>query len=958
VFSVDYGGQAVVVVYLRDSISSLLVSGANLSASWDFANVTLSEIPAQQGYYYANIPTLNATFGTYEIQVYAYRENFRNASVTLIMSVSQIHMVVWLDNLTASYEHTPVYWSELVRIGVYVLTPSLNQSDPYSTGLSGCLVTWFSPELGRNGTLLYGLSIGGPGYYYFFFNTSESTASVHTFRIAVTPPSTDYTDAENSTSVLVQNLPAIIYSEGSQELIWGWSGHINFTFFDTFHNIGVEADTTSYQWAGGTGEADYLGDGIFGVPFDTQTVRPGIYRLTISFRKDNYNDLQLTITVSIAAVPTEIVLNLPEENLVGGTWTQIRVPYGDYLNIILLYNNTWANCGIPNAVFTDSYFSGPGFFEIPLDITELEGGNYTFIFDSTLWELYSEFTFTVILALENHTTSTISFTITIIEIPTIVQIQGPSILTLSYSNETTFWILYSDSWPGHEGQGIPGASVDVSVEGSIYAIAELIGEDASRPGWYQFRVVASRRAGVAEISIVFNKTYYSASSVQLSVTVSPSEADIAMQNVITYGSALIIILLLSSIVWVRIIKVPKLVRVLRGQIRQLRRGRVPKPAVEVRERQVIVAELFNELCEDMGIKKEAAKMPAEAITIAVPEIGQLLLDLAILTSMEQEEIDEFRRDISKMKLSQQVGFVAEVIKQEVGRIARQDGKSIEQVLEEVRLERQKIIGGEAAPTTIPGFDIEEEEATLFAPAEVPDVIEEQMSEKEIQEMRTALLERGLPMHEVDAVTEQARKLPREVAETLLRGFGRAVDMHETEIDTAKLSDMEIEMIRVQLQDEGAKPKEIEMILEQAREVPRALAMELLKGFRHERETKKAPESMETMSEEELKSLRGRLFIKGTPESEIESIIEQAKKVPRELVADFLKEVEDQAPLPEREEDIEFEDKLSELEIENLREELRRRKISPEEIEAIIAQAKNLPSTLIKDLLDSIDAEKK
>jgi predicted HTH domain antitoxin len=214
------------------------------------------------------------------------------------------------------------------------------------------------------------------------------------------------------------------------------------------------------------------------------------------------------------------------------------------------------------------------------------------------------------------------------------------------------------------------------------------------------------------------------------------------------------------------------------------------------------------------------------------------------------------------------------------------------------------------------------------------------------------------MHEVDAVIGQARSLPKEVAEMLLKSFGSAVDMHETEVDTAKLSDMEIEMLRQLLTDEGAGVKEIDQILEQAREVPRALAMELLKGFRHERETRKAKKKpVETMSEDDLVALRGRLFIKGTPEHEIDAIIEQAKTVPKELAADFIKEVEETAPVPE-EDEIEFEDRLSAMEVEDLRKELKKRKIPAVEIEAIVAQAKNLPSALVQDLLDSIDAEKK
>ncbi|MFW9862188.1 MAG: hypothetical protein ACFFEX_08975 [Candidatus Thorarchaeota archaeon] len=961
-FTVDYGGQASIVVYLEDSESGSKVTDANVSARWTFANLTLTEVPGQPGYYSINMPTIGATFGTYEIHVSAFKENYANATVTISMSVSQINLEMWLDSATAAYEYTPVYWSEVVRIGVYVLTPALNSSNPYATGHSNCTVRWFSPELGLNGTLLNGSIIGGPGYYYFFFNTSDSTASVHNFVISAEPPNDDYTDAENSTTILVENLPTVIQSPGSPEVVWGWTGYINFTYFNTYHSVGIDANVASYQWAGGSGVPYDFGNGVYGVPLNTSTVRPGTYRITVGFQKINYNDQQLTIALSIAPVPTEIVVNLPDEYRIGNTWEQLQVPYGDVLNVVLVFNNTWDSRGVSGAIFNESVYSGPGFFEEPLNLIAGEGGNYSFVFDTSQGTLYWEFEFSIRFSLENYSTAALTFVVTIVEIPTTAEVLGPSIFSLSYSNETTFWIQYSDNWPGHGGEGIPGATatIEITSENPNLATIEFSGEDAANPGMYQFKVVSGATPGVIYVTIHFNKSNYVSNNVDLTISISPSDADIMMQTAMTVGSIFTLIILLSAIVWVRVIRVPKIIRTLSAQIRSLRRRRVPKPAGEVLSRQELIAQLFRELTEDLKIDKKAEMIPPESVTVDVPEIEQLLLDLAILTDMTPEEIDDFRRDLSKMKLSQQTNFITEVIKQEVPRVAQAEEKSFEQVLEDVRLERQRRIGGEAAPTVLPGFDIEAEEAALFAPIEKPTVDEDHLSEKELQEMKTGLLERGLPMHEVDAVIGQARSLPKDVAEMLLKSFGSAVDMHETEVDTAKLSDMEIEMLRQQLADEGASVKEIDKILEQAREVPRALAMELLKGFRHEQETrrakKKKKEPVETMSEDDLVALRGRLFIKGTPEHEIDAIIEQAKTVPKEMAADFIRQVEETSPVSVAEE-IEFEDTLGEMEIEDLRNELKKRKIPAVEIEAIVAQAKNLPKALVQDLLDSIDAEK-
>ncbi|MHA2189158.1 MAG: hypothetical protein ACXAEB_02195, partial [Candidatus Thorarchaeota archaeon] len=132
-------------------------------------------------------------------------------------------------------------------------------------------------------------------------------------------------------------------------------------------------------------------------------------------------------------------------------------------------------------------------------------------------------------------------------------------------------------------------------------------------------------------------------------------------------------------------------------------------------------------------------------------------------------------------------------------------------------------------------------------------------------------------------------------------------------------------------------------------------MELFKGYKREIETKKPPEPIEIITEEELENLWKKLHEKGANEEEIQTILKQAREVSRDVASEFLKEVEKMEFL--KEEKIEFEDRLSEIEIEDLRKELKKRKISSKEIKSIMAQAKNLPKALVKDLLDSIDAEK-
>ncbi len=952
VFTVPYGDTAEVTVYLEDSLDGTLVTEAFVTGKWDYdSNLSVIEIPGQPGYYRLQISTGTAGFDSYQIHLDASKHNYGNASVSLIMAISQIEMVVWLDNVTATYEYTPVYWSEVARIGVYVLTPALNASYPYSTGFDGLTVTWTSPELGTNGTLVNGALIGGPGYYYYDFNTSQGIAELHTFIISAIPPNSDYKNADNSTSIFVINLEATILSQGTDEFVWGWVGLVNVTYYDSHHAQGVQADSSAFSWAGGSGSAVYLSEGIYGIPINTSKLSPGTYTITMEFRKANYDDVEITIRIHIALVPTEIAILLPELYRVGDSWTNLQIPFGDTLAVTMLYNDTNSATGIPDAIFNGSVYSGPGVYEEPLILSNQGNGNYSFVFSTLDWSIGASISFHIQFMLENHTTAVFVFEITVIKIQTSLQVEGPSVLSLHWGMNMTFWIHYSDAWPGHSGEGIAEAIIVIDNSQPQYATVEYLGPDESRDGYYQFKVIAHRRAGVTDISIQFNKTYYEANNVMISVSVSPSAADIALQNTIMYGGAFAIFLILFGIVWVRILKVPKIIRVISGQVRQLRRSRMPKPAKGMRTRQELVTEIFNEIYESLGVKRKDTQIPPVPIIIEVPEIDELVIDLSILTGMTQQELDDFRFEISKMKMSQQTSFVREVIGQEALRVAGVQNKSVEQVMQEVVAERRRRLGvapDEAKPeiydTTVEE-DEKEEEGIDF---------EHQLREIELEEMAHQLEKRGIPTHEIESFVTQARSLPKDVVEMLLQSLIAKMKPEPVEEKIEHLSEEELEKLRSELIKRKASEREIESIIEQARRLPKELALEFFKEPEKPKKRKRR-KKVDTLSEEERADLQAELVRKKVPEIEIEAIMKEAETAPKEKIEEFVKSLEEtklEIPIPE----VEFEDRLSDYEIDDLRIQLEERGIPSEEIESIVAQARNLPSALIDDLLKSIDAD--
>ena len=214
---------------------------------------------------------------------------------------------------------------------------------------------------------------------------------------------------------------------------------------------------------------------------------------------------------------------------------------------------------------------------------------------------------------------------------------------------------------------------------------------------------------------------------------------------------------------------------------------MPKPITDAKSRQQLIAELFNDTFQKMEITRVAIDMPESSIPIEVPEIRELLVQLSILTHLNQEELDEFNADISKMKMSEQAAFVKEVIVQEAIRAARAQGKTVEEIIEDVEKQAARAISTEDEVEEVietPEEEVEErvflveeeEEPEVFeAEGEEPEPEEEAPTEKlsqfEIDELKAELLKKGVPNHEIDMIIEQARQLSRELVEELVKSLG-------------------------------------------------------------------------------------------------------------------------------------------------------------------------------------------
>jgi hypothetical protein len=264
-------------------------------------------------------------------------------------------------------------------------------------------------------------------------------------------------------------------------------------------------------------------------------------------------------------------------------------------------------------------------------------------------------------------------------------------------------------------------------------------------------------------------------------------------NLRNYGLPFGILIFIFGVIYNRVLKLPKRVRQMRKMMNALRKGKVPKPVDDVLSRREMVANLFDDTMKALEITTTPERVAEYGIIVDVPEMGELLIQLAILTRISAEELEDFRRDISKMRVSEQAAFVKEVINQEALRVARQDRRPYDEVLEDIATQaRRRLIGDDIiAVSEIDSSMIDAEPLVLTKekpkiefdepPSEVDDTAEpkedeppvkhrEYMKAYEVEELRMELEARGMPREEVMVIVEQAKTLPRDLVEDLIKSL--------------------------------------------------------------------------------------------------------------------------------------------------------------------------------------------
>ncbi|MDH4213566.1 MAG: hypothetical protein OEV85_06565 [Candidatus Thorarchaeota archaeon] len=742
----------------------------------------------------ANGPTIQSQ-GTYSLLIQARFDNFAPSSFIFNIELQASRTEILLSGDTS--EDMSVTYSKTVTF-----TANLTKPDFGGELFANATLRWIIDARGWSGYF----EPNGDGTFYAELDTTSLGFGIWPVRIQanVWANSSEFTDSSAQLTLTITRIQTDVIRPTGLDVAWGWKGNLTFIYNGTFGPIeGALVEDPR----GGilTGMLYELPGGVYMVEVDTTLASPGIFTVTMLFQKENYQDAPVGIQFIVRPADTEIFVSsvsyTPTYEQVLEDLRNLQIPLGDIVTIEFYYNDTDTGNefvgGLAGALSTEnSYLRGIS-IESSLNITVLDlgGGLYRVIFDTTdvdidaivssePYRLYIE------MSLANRTNAEILFRITVIDIPTRLSILNEQpIWNLVNGESLTIVLQYWDTW---HNIGIEG--VHFSVNASRGAPFTVSMQEDIIPGQYLVVVSATGiklTPGSGSITVMIGDGVYTIGEHALIVEVLQNDFDIIMTNAITFGLPIGLVVLLLGFAYVRVWSVPKRLRQINAQINSVRKGKIPKPVVEAKNRQELIADLFNDTYAKVGIVRTPDDMPEESVPVQVPELGELLIQLAILTNLNAQELDDFKADISKMKMSEQAAFVKEVIMQEAIRTARRDHKSVELVIAEVQADAvRRVAGGvedlikeekEVEPeaervilpsakepvTPRPGTRFEEPEAPKDEEAEIPS---DRLSPFEIEELKKNLETRGIPPHEIDTILKQARQLPRDLVEELIRSL--------------------------------------------------------------------------------------------------------------------------------------------------------------------------------------------
>jgi len=661
---------------------------------------------AVEGKYVVEFMVTGVSVGTHQILIQASSLNYKSVSMQLTVEITELS-----TNLVAISEFVVVTnYNDIAAITVYLNNTDLN------TPVTGAILTYGVGSIIGNLT-----ELGTPGYYVASINTSY--LSVQEWMVFISSSKTGYTASSIQFTLRVEEVATEIVIITPATLSGYYGEEVTFILFfnDTHGNRGIPGAITNYTLEQFKGSLFDHGNGTYSLTLNTSIVNAGNipHGISITFRKDNYEFAYGLVKLVSLPIPTTIT----------GPVAATYAVYDDY-SMIFTFRDSLTDSLITDGLATAIWEYAP------VVLTNLGNGSYLFGPDevnlaSALQDRDSPYQITISISRANYSRTDFVVLLTIREINTlIIASELPSSIYVGQ----LFWVNITYLDIDHN-VAIPDAIFSIISSSRLNdELTRVPEEDIDwNNGTYSFAFRAPNLAFYS-LEIIFDRVDYQRQSVSFDIYSELSPEQEALFTGFQYGTFAILAIAAFAALYIRVLSVPKLLRILRRMISALSKGRIPNAADVPKRREMLLA-IMNEDLLPVHIKKTMDDISASTVEIEAMDVEALLEQLAYVVGLSEADVDTLRRDLDQMRPSERAGFINEVLKQERARRAK---------------------------------ELAEAETEVSVTGEEP---KEMLSEEELEHLKERLMKMGIEETEADLMIEQARNLTRAEIDALLNEIG-------------------------------------------------------------------------------------------------------------------------------------------------------------------------------------------
>lgn len=683
-------------IYLNDTISGLPVTTA--TATMEFNGTVYPLTSIMNGYYTGNLDVSGFVISQYPLIIRAVTTNHIFLETLIDIQIVPIYSEL---KLVGNPSVITVYFGDTLSV------LAIYNDTFYNALIQNANISYTLGSLTGNFTEL--------ANHTYSVNIDISSLPSQSIYLRITASKDGYFTAIKSIIVTILPITTNARVDSADTLQSGYYGDtLEYLFYyeDLQHGIGINGATVTAIWEGGSPHVTHLANGTYLITLEISITTPGVYDLVVRFDLTNYTTRSVVAKVQIYAMPATIY-----------GIQSYSLAINDTIELEFMIQNDLDQSQITDvnglAISTQL-----GTYELVLE----SNGNFTLMIPGTL--TYGTYTFEIYFQTTKYVISSISVEITVRKIITELHYSTLDILTspnTGFSIPLTFWDL-------DHGEGIDGATITLDYSNtSITYIENLLSVEDGVYTMY-FR---SLQGGTHTITITFTKDGYYAQTITINVQSDISPQQQFQQNLAIGGGFSLFIIAMLIVGYVKIWSIPVLIRAMERMMRALRKGRIPKPP-KVNSRQNIAMAIVNEDLAPIKLQKPSEDIAPEPIVTTVPEVNDLLEELASITGLGESEIEAFRADLARMKASERPGFLKEVIEQERARRADVLAKPVKEKPSKESIQLQDLPG-------------------------------------EIEDLRKKLLKKGMAGEEIDIILEEAKSLSKADLDALLDSLGINLD---------------------------------------------------------------------------------------------------------------------------------------------------------------------------------------